>query len=102
MSYAYAAVNIYFQDLERVMTLIMQMWMFITPIFIPESSIPMKYHWIYSVNPMAGIIQVWRDIFYKPGFHPEAWWSLALISLAVFFAGRQLFKSLQNRFAEMM
>jgi ABC-type polysaccharide/polyol phosphate export permease len=102
LSYLYAAVNIYFQDLERIMTLIMQMWMFATPIFIPESSVPLKYHWIYQVNPMAGIIQIWRDVFYVPAFAPGNWWPLAIISLAMFFFGRWLFKRMQKRFAEMM
>lgn len=102
LSYAYAAINIYFQDLERIMMLIMQMWMFMTPIFIPESAVPVKYHWIYKVNPMAGIVQTWRDVFYEPGFHPERWLYLGLISFAMFFFGRWLFNRLQNRFAEMM
>lgn len=102
VSYAYAAVNIYFHDVERIMTLFMQMWMFVTPIFLPESSVPLQYHWVYNVNPMAGIVRVWRDVFYKPDFHPEAWLPLALISLAVFLLGRWLFRRLQNRFAEMM
>ena len=84
------------------MTLFMQMWMFVTPIFLPESSVPLQYHWVYNVNPMAGIVRVWRDVFYKPDFHPEAWLPLALISLAVFLLGRWLFRRLQNRFAEMM
>lgn len=102
LSYVYAAVNLYFQDLERIMAIILQMWMFITPIFIPESSIPQKFHWIYKINPMAGIIQTWRRIFYNPGWDWQSLWILALTSLAMFFFGRWLFRRLQNRFAEMM
>ena len=102
LSYIYAGINIYFQDLERIMTLVMQMWMFATPVFIPETSVPLKYHWVYKVNPMAGIVQIWRDIFYVPGFHPGNWWYLGLISFAMFFFGRWIFNRLQNRFAEMM
>ena len=102
LSYIYAAVNIYFRDLERIMTIIMQSWMFATPIFIPESSVPLKYHWIYKVNPMATLVQTWRDIFYSPGFHPQNWWLLAIICLSVFLFGRWLFGRMESRFAEMM
>ncbi|MBQ9754857.1 MAG: ABC transporter permease [Lentisphaeria bacterium] len=102
LSYIYAATNIYFQDLERIMMLIMQAWSFITPLFIPPSSVPLKYHWIYKVNPMAGIVQIWRDVFYAPGFHPQSWLSLTIVSLGVFLFGRWLFNRMQNRFAEMM
>ena len=102
LSYAYAAANLFFRDLERMMTIIMQMWMFMTPIFIPESSIPEKYHWIYVVNPLAGIVRVWRNIFYNPGINCLLWLKLFVIGLAVFWGGRWIFVRLEKRFAEMM
>ena len=102
ISYAYAAANIYFRDLERIMGILMQLWMFLTPIFIPADAIPKKYAWIYVVNPMGGIVTVWRDIFYHPGIHPALWWKLAVVSVAVFLAGRWLFHRLHGRFTEMM
>lgn len=102
LSYIYAAINIYFRDLERIMSLIMQLWMFATPIFIPETSVPLKYHWIYKVNPMAGIVQIWRNVFYAPGFHLQNWWYLIILSFVIFFFGRWIFNCMQNRFAEMM
>ena len=35
LSYAYAAANIYFRDLERIIGIIMRLWIYLTPIFIP-------------------------------------------------------------------
>ena len=102
LSYIYAALNIYFRDLERIMMLFMQVWMFMTPIFFPVSIIPEKYMWIFKCNPMAGILGIWRDIFYSPGIHWDSWGTLLLISLALFFAGRWIFDKLEPRFAEMM
>lgn len=101
-SYMYAAVNLHLRDLERVMRLIMQVWFYLTPVFIPENRIPAKYLWIYTVNPMAGIVRCWRDAFYEPAFHPERWPLLALISICVFWAGRALFLRLEATFAERM
>ena len=102
LSYAYAAANLFFRDLERMMRIIMQMWMFMTPIFIPESSIPAKYHWIYVVNPLAGIVRIWRNIFYEPGINCLLWLKLLVIGMAVFWVGRWIFVRLEKRFAEMM
>ena len=102
LSYVYAAINIYFRDLERIMSIVMQVWLFATPIFIPEMSVPVKYHWIYKINPMAIIIQIWRNIFYSPGFSLGNWWYVILMSLGMFFLGRWVFDRMQNRFAEMM
>ena len=102
LSYAYAAANVYFRDLERIVGIFMRLWIYLTPIFIPETAIPPKYQWIYVVNPMAGLVRVWRDIFYTPGIHLNLWWQLIPICVGVFFAGRWLFMHLEKRFAEMM
>lgn len=102
VSYVYAAINLYFRDLERIMNVVMMMWMFVSPVFIPITAIPEQYKWVLHYNPMAGIMGIWRDIFYEPGFHPETFLSLSLICITVFVVGRYIFKCLEPRFAEMM
>ena len=102
VSYAYAAANLYFRDLERIINILLMSWMFLSPVFIPVSNVPEMYHWIYDVNPLAGIMNIWRDVFYRPGWHPETWLSLAVTSVVVFVVGRWIFMKLDPRFAEMM
>ena len=102
LGYAYAAINLHFRDLERIMSVAMMAWLFISPVFIPISNVPEKYLWVYNINPMAGILCTWRDIFYQPGFHPERFLVLAPVCLAVFLGGRWLFHRLEPRFAEML
>lgn len=102
LSYAYAAANLYFRDLERIMTIVLMMWMFLSPVFIPVSNVPQAYRWIYNYNPIACLMNVWRDIFYQPGFHPEWFVPVLLVSFGIFVVGRWIFMRLEARFAEMM
>ena len=102
ISYLYAATNLYFRDLERIMGVVMMAWLFVSPVFIPINNVPERYLWIYEINPMGGILMTWRDIFYEPAFHPERFIVLAPICVAVFLFGRWLFRRLDPRFAEMM
>lgn len=102
VSYAYAAVNIYFRDLQRIMDIVVMMWMFASPVFVPVSAVPEKYAWVYKVNPMALVLQLWRDIFYQPGWHPENYAIVLPTSLVVFLLGRALFRRMEPGFAEMM
>lgn len=100
--YIYAACNLYFRDLERIMTIVMMMWFYSSPIFIPIQRIPEKLLRYYYLNPMAGILSVWRDIFYRPALHSERFAYIFAVSLAVFLFGRWVFRRLEPRFAEMM
>lgn len=102
VGYAYAAINLYFRDLERIMNVLMRVWLFLSPVFIPIGNVPERYRFIYDLNPMAGILCTWRDAFYEPAFHPERFAQLGLVCLLVFLGGRWVFKSLEPRFAEMM
>lgn len=102
VSYAYSALNLFFRDLERIMGIVMMMWMFCSPVFIPISSIPEQYLWIYRINPAALILGAWRDVFYEPAFHPEMFLQMLGVSVVVFFIGRWIFRKMEPGFAEMM
>jgi len=102
VSYAYAAFNLYFRDLERLMGLFMMLWMFCSPVFIPLSAVPEKYLWIFNWNPAAMILTIWRDIFYQPGWHPQLCGQVLAVCLVTFFLGRSVFRKMEPGFAEMM
>ncbi len=105
-SYAYAALNLQFRDIERVMSVVMQAWMFLTPVFIPIVVVREKLGenvWMYeTLNPMTGIFCTWRDIFYQPSFHPERFVYILGMSIIIFFIGRAIFKKYEPQFAERM
>ena len=102
IGYAYAACNLYFRDLERILNILLMMWMFCTPVFIPVQVFPDQYKWLLDYNPMAMILQIWRDIFYVPGFHPDICVRVFILSAVVFFLGRTVFRKMEPAFAEMM
>lgn len=102
ISFAYAACNIFFRDLERIIQIVLMMWMFCSPVFIPISMVPQKYLWIYNLNPVAVMLCIWRDVFYCPGWHPQLYFQLLVMSSLMFVVGRRLFKIMEPRFAEMM
>lgn len=102
ISFFYAALNLYFRDLERIMGVVMMAWMFMTPIFIPITQIPQKYHFIYLLNPMASIMCIWRNIFYDPGLNLNLFISPFIVCTLVFLLGYFVFMKCEPGFAEMM
>ena len=102
VGYAYAAYNLFFRDLERIVVLLLMMWMFCSPVFVPLSAIPDEYLWIFDINPMAMILGVWRDMFYVPDWHPFMYARIVIISVVVHFGGYALFRKMDPVFAEMM
>lgn len=102
MSYLYAALNLSFRDLERIMRIVMQLWLYASPVFIPVSMIPERFQQLYFLNPMAAIMTIWRNIFYSPQLDWKLYCPAFFISGAVFLFGRIVFLRLQPFFAEKM
>ena len=96
-------MNVFFRDIGLVLPLVIQVWMYATPIIYPLSLVPEKFRPYYSLNPMAGIVEAYRKIL----LHQSApdWLSLSLaglVSLVIFIAGLFYFKRVEFKLADVL
>lgn len=98
-----SALNVFYRDVRHVIPLLVQIWMYLTPIIYPISLVPEKFRGIYMLNPMAGIIDSYRQIILQqqsPNFHyliP----SVIVGALLIFF-GYTFFKAKEMKFADVI
>lgn len=89
----------FFQDTQFLWGVVSMMWMYLTPVFYPESIIPAKLLTLYHMNPMYQYITFAR-ICIIDGVSPEpmAYLWCVLSSLTVFLLGVAVFKKNQDKF----
>ena len=96
------AINVYVRDLEYIINFIISMLFYATPIlYSSEMFAGSKFEWIIKINPMATIINSYRDIFYYqqfPRFKMLA--AVFVASLVLFYLGLRIFRKLEKGFAE--
>lgn len=98
---ALSAINIYIKDTEYIVAFFLNMLFYATPILYPATLFPKRLGWIMNLNPMAGIINMYRDVFIYhqiPAF--QTIWYVAGISALVFILGLIAFRKLEKGFAE--
>lgn len=102
-----SALNVFFRDLQHLITIIMMVWFFGTPVIYPLSMVPEEYQFIIKINPMTVYTAYYRNIFYfvkypeGAGFPSTTETLIALgVTILIFFAGYFVFKRLEPRFAE--
>lgn len=99
--YFLAAMNVVFRDTQHLVTVILQMFFFITPIFYDISSVPVQYRAFYSLNPMTHIISAYRTIIMTGAF-PE--WSplfvISIFSVILLWIGLLFFQHMSCRFID--
>ena len=70
MSLFFSATQVRFRDLGVAVPLLLQVWLFATPVIYPLSAVPQRLRSIYMLNPMVGIIESFRQVILK-GTAPE-------------------------------
>ena len=98
-----SALNVEYRDFQYVIPFLIQIWMFATPVIYPSTLFPEKYRWLLALNPMCGIIEVFRAI--SIGHHQIEWELLGIsivISSLIFISGLFYFKKVERSFADVI
>ncbi len=99
MAFLLSASMVFFRDTQFLWSVLTTLWMYLTPIFYPESIIPARFLPVYRLNPLYHIIGFFRSVLMR-GVSPEpaAYLACLAVSLAPFLAGVLIFKKTQDRF----
>ncbi len=98
-----AAAHVNFRDIGHAIPLVLQLWMFASPVGYPISVIP---HWLrpfYMLNPMAAIIDGYRRAILQ-GIRPDlpALAVSVIITLAIAGAALSIFTRAERTFADVI
>jgi lipopolysaccharide transport system permease protein len=55
-------LNVFSRDIGQVMSIIIQLWFWLTPIVYPIGIIPSSFQWLVRLNPMTHITGAYQDI----------------------------------------
>lgn len=96
-----APLNMLYRDVGHLMPRIVQILMFASPIMYPVSLIPEKYQDYYFLNPIACLLNAYRDVILL-NKSPDLWHlSYALMfTLALVYFGYRYFKKVEMRLAD--
>lgn len=96
-----SALNVYFRDLEHIMSIISMAWMYLTPVLYSVDMVPEKLRSLFYLNPMTTITIAYRDILYY-GRTPkmDTLINAAILGIVILFIGEFIFSKLQRYFAE--
>jgi lipopolysaccharide transport system permease protein len=71
----FSALNARYRDVGAVLPVVLQLWMFASPIIYPVSLVPAAWRSWYALNPVSGIIEGFRASLFGLEFN---WFSFTL------------------------
>jgi lipopolysaccharide transport system permease protein len=98
-----SALHVRYHDIAAIAPILIQVWMYASPVVYPLSIVPDQWRSLYSLNPMVGVIEGFRWALL--GKAPPDFSLVAIsgaIVLVVLYGGYLFFKKLEQTFADVI
>lgn len=99
-----AALNVRYRDVRFIVPYLVQLGLYASPVAFSSSLVPEPWRLLYSLNPMAGVIDGFRWSLLG-GDAPLYWPGCALsvaVSLAFLWAGLRYFRATERQIADVI
>lgn len=111
-----SVANVYFRDTQYLLGLVMQFWLYLTPIIYPVSYVEnlsattgpilgtsITVLDLYRLNPMDRFVEIFRTLLYDNTFpDPSDWTAAAIWALISVVVGLWVFRRSERRLAEVL
>lgn len=97
-----SAANVFYRDMQPLLTLFIQLWFYASPIIYPVSLVPEKWRPLYFFNPMAGILEAYRSVLLYQQIPGSTLWVAAAESIVLLVFGYWFFKRVEFQFADII
>ncbi len=95
------ALSIQYRDIRYGSNFFIQLLMYASPVIYASSSIPERYQFLYSLNPMVGVIEGFRAVLLGTRDIPWNYLATGSIMAVVFLvSGALYFRSMEKYFAD--
>lgn len=103
VSLVLSAIQVRFRDIGMGMPLMLQVWMFATPVVYTLTAVPDRWRALYMLNPMVGVIENFRRVLLH-GMPPDftSLGMAAATSAVLFVAAFLYFKRVEATIADVL
>lgn len=97
-----SALNVKYRDVRFALPFLIQLWLFVSSVILPSSSLPQKWRWVLLFNPMSGIIEGYRSALFGLPFDWPALGIASLLTVLVLIYSIYSFSRVERSFADII
>jgi lipopolysaccharide transport system permease protein len=99
------ALNVKYRDFRYIIPFIVQFGLFISPVGFSSNVVPAKWQWLYSLNPMVGVIDGFRWCIVKDAPNPllhYPFYISSAVALLILWLSVYQFRKMEKNFADLI
>jgi lipopolysaccharide transport system permease protein len=97
-----AALNVRFRDVKQLLPFILQLWLFVSPVFYSLELLPENLAWIWKLNPLAGLLENFRAALFGQEFDFAGIAFSVVMTMVVFAFALYVFRIMEDDFADVI
>jgi lipopolysaccharide transport system permease protein len=97
-----SALNVKYRDTGTALPVMLQVWMFASPIVYPRSIVPARWEWAYQINPLTGMIEGFRSAFLGLPINLQGLALSWLVTAVLLVLSMFVFRRLEDDFADIV
>ena len=97
-----SAWNVKYRDVSIMLPVLVQLWMFASPIVYPVEIVPERWRGLYALNPMAGLIGGFRSVLLNREVDLTALLICVVETVSLLVYALYVFRRMQRNFADII
>jgi len=97
-----SALNVAYRDVQYVVPFLIQIWLFLTPVAYPTTSVPQRYEWLTGLNPMTWVIDFSRWSLTGAHVSPTPFAVSLAVTIVLLISGMYYFRRVEHFFADVI
>jgi len=99
----FSALMVMYRDIRSVVPVLLQIWLFATPVAYPSSLVPEQWRIVYGLNPMAGVVEGFRSaLLGTPSPESSMLAVSAAVTVLLLAGGLTYFRRVDRTFADVI
>ena len=96
------AVNVKYRDFRYVIPFLVQFGLYVSPVGFSSSVVPQKWRLLYSLNPLAGIIDAFRWSVLASSIEWRGFGISVVVVVLLLWLGVRKFRKMERTFADLI
>jgi lipopolysaccharide transport system permease protein len=97
-----SAINVRYRDVKYILPVVLQLWLFVTPVFYSLDMIPEESRWIWKLNPMTGALGGFRAALFGASFDSFEIAVSVVVAIILVVLALQIFYRMEDSFADVI
>lgn len=95
-----SAINVKYRDVGVAVPVLIQLWMFVSPVVYPATLVPEQWRRLYFLNPLSGLIDSFRNALLGQSINKFGLAVSAAYTIALAFSAALVFRRIEKSFAD--